>query len=66
MEGDMDNRILMTSKVAVDTSKLVATHLNNKMASQGLMEDDSNTDKVRIHSMLAIVSRLAFDSLITY
>lgn len=53
MEGGMGSRILIPSQVEIDMSKLLATHLNNKMeinmASQGVMVDDSNTDKVRIH-----------------
>ena len=53
MEGVMDNRILTTSKVVVDMSKFLATH-TIKMAGQGVMEDGSHTDKVRINLMLAI------------
>ena len=53
VEGGMDNQIRTTSKVAVDMSKFLATR-SIKMAGQGVMEDDSNMFKVRIHLMLAI------------
>lgn len=63
-EGDMGSRILTASQVVIDMSKLLATHSNNKMeinmASQGVMVDDSNTDKVRLHPKLAVGSRLGF------
>lgn len=53
MEGGMDNRTHTNSKVAVDMNRLLATH-TTKIAGRGLMEDGSNTDKVRIHPMLVI------------
>lgn len=60
MEGGMDNRILTISKAVLDMSKFLAI-LSTKMAGQGVMEDGSHTDKVRIAGY-----RLVFDSLITY
>ena len=53
----MGSQILTTSQAVIDMSKLLATLSNNNraihMASQAVMEDNSNTDKVSIHSMLA-------------
>ncbi len=52
VEGVTGNQIPTINKVAIDMSRCLATRSNNKaeihMPSQGLMEDDSNTDKVRI------------------
>lgn len=53
MEADMDNRILTTRKVVVDMSRYPVTH-TIKMAGQGVMEDGSNTDKVRINPTRAL------------
>jgi hypothetical protein len=53
VEGVTGNQIPTTNRVAIDMSRFLATHSNNKAEihtpSQGLMEDESNMDKVSIY-----------------